>query len=403
MRGIISSLLLCCVVLASCGEAGSPAVSVDSPSAPAAPSVRFATYNVSLYSDEGGGVIRRLEGDDADARHVAAVIQHVRPDVLLLNEFDFDADGRAADLFQQRYLGQGQAGNEAISYPHRFFAPVNTGVPSGLDLDNDGRTDTGNDAWGYGRHPGQYGMLVLSKFPVDAANARTFQHLRWAAMPGARRPLNPDRTPFHPDTVWEQLRLSSKSHWDVPIETPLGTVHFLVSHPTPPVFDGPEDRNGLRNFDEIRLWAEYLSADEPAWLCDDAGRCGGLAADARFVLAGDQNSDPDDGDGVPGAIAQLLGHARVDAGFVPQSDGAALRAAEHGLPREGDTRTHTGDFGPRAGTLRLDYVLPSRGLSARAGGVFWPKSPPEHVTWSAASDHHLVWLDLQAAPVNAKE
>ena len=24
-------------------------------------------------------------------------------------------------------------------------------------------------------------------------------------------------------------------------------MHFLVSHPTPPVFDGPENRNGLRN------------------------------------------------------------------------------------------------------------------------------------------------------------
>ena len=28
------------------------------------------------------------------------------------------------------------------------------------------------------------------------------------------------------------------------------TVHFLTSHPTPPVFDGPEDRNGTRNGDE---------------------------------------------------------------------------------------------------------------------------------------------------------
>ena len=35
------------------------------------------------------------------------------------------------------------------------------------------------------------------------------------------------------------------------------TVHFLVSHPTPPVFDGPEDRNGPRNYDEIRFWADY--------------------------------------------------------------------------------------------------------------------------------------------------
>ena len=35
------------------------------------------------------------------------------------------------------------------------------------------------------------------------------------------------------------FRLSSKSHWDVPLSIGGRTVHFLVSHPTPPVFDDP--------------------------------------------------------------------------------------------------------------------------------------------------------------------
>jgi hypothetical protein len=190
------------------------------------------------------------------------------------------------------------------------------------------------------------------------------------------------------------LRLSSKSHWDLPIETPLGTVHFLVSHPTPPVFDGPENRNGLRNSDEIRFWREYLDAKDDAWLCDDAGRCGGLAADARFVIAGDQNADAFDGEGDHEAIIRLLAHPRVDSSFVPQADGGAARASKHGLARNGDTRTHTGDFGPKAGTMRLDYVLPSRGLAVKDGGIFWPVSPQQIVPWADASDHHLVWLDL---------
>ena len=55
------------------------------------------------------------------------------------------------------------------------------------------------------------------------------------------------------------FRLSSKSHWDVPIRIGRKTVHFLTSHPTPPVFDGPEDRNGTRNADEIRLFADYVT------------------------------------------------------------------------------------------------------------------------------------------------
>lgn len=199
-------------------------------------SIRFATYNTSLYSEKTGGLIERLQADDASARKIAAVIQHQRPDVLLLNEFDYDAEGIAADVFQRKYLGQSQDGQKAISYPYHFIAPVNTGVQSGMDLDNNGKIggdgrDRGNDAFGYGLHPGQYGMLVLSRFPINVAKTRTFQNLLWKDLPGATIPKAPATgQAWYPPEVWERLRLSSKSHWDVPIETPNGTVHFLVSH-----------------------------------------------------------------------------------------------------------------------------------------------------------------------------
>lgn len=359
--------------------------------------VRVATYNTSLYDDAPGGLIRRLEGDDAQARRIAAVLQRVRPDIVLLNEFDYDEHGRAADLFQRRYLEVAQDGSEPLRYPYRYLAPVNTGVPSGLDLDGSGELGRegrarGEDAWGYGLHPGQYGMLLLSRHPIDADAARTFSLLRWSALPGARRPHWPDGRPFHADAVWAQLRLSSKSHWDVPVDTPLGRLHVLASHPTPPVFDGPENRNGLRNADEIALWAHYLDGDAP-WLCDDRGRCGGLPRGAAFVILGDLNADPRDGAGEAGAIDQLLRHPRVNP-IAPRSDGASERAARYGLPRDGDTATHTGDFGPRTGTLRLDYVLPSRGLAVRRAGVFWPRSGTPGAELVEASDHRLVWADL---------
>jgi endonuclease/exonuclease/phosphatase family metal-dependent hydrolase len=403
MRIFLLILLAMTLPIAGCqrdaAEAQTAAIADTPP--PPAPTVRFATYNVSFYADAAGGLIQRLENDDERARRIATVIQHLRPDVLLLNEFDYDAEGRAADLFQSRYLDVPQAGQTPIRYEHRYFAPVNTGEPSGLDLNGDGEVGGPDDAWGFGRYPGQYGMLVLSRFPIDAANARTFQHLRWKNLPNASRPMNPDGTPFHPDATWEQLRLSSKSHWDLPIATPLGEVHFLVSHPTPPVFDGDENRNGLRNSDEIRLWLEYLDGEgDKSWLCDDRGRCGALAAQAQFVIAGDQNADANDGDGDHATIAALLAHPRVDSSFVPRADGGAARAAEYALPRSGDTHWHTGDFGPKAGTLRLDYVLPSRGLAVIDGGIFWPVSPQQHVPWADASDHHLVWLDLARAPSN---
>lgn len=363
--------------------------------------LRIATYNVSLYDESAGGLIARLDKGDDGARKVAAVLQRVRPDIVLLNEFDYDAEGRAADLFQRNYLEVAQpGGGEPLRFAYRYLAPVNTGVPSGLDLDRDGKVggegrDRGNDAWGYGLHPGQYGMLVLSRHPIDARQARSFQQLRWSTMPGARQPIDPStNAPWYPPEVWSQLRLSSKSHWDVPVRTPMGRIHVLAAHPTPPVFDGPENRNGLRNADEIRLWAEYLTPGAKPWLRDDQGRVGGLPEGESFVILGDYNADPTDGDGEPGAIAQLLRHPRVNGDLPPRSEGAVERAAERGIARRGDTSTHTGDFGPRAGTLRLDYVLPSRDLPLRGGGVFWPRRGEPGAGIADASDHHLVWIDV---------
>lgn len=404
-------ILFLCALLAACVRVN---VHGDPTAAMPDTMLRIATYNASLYDERSGGVIARLEGGDEGARKVAAVLQRVRPDIVLLNEFDHDAQGRAADLFQRDYLEVAQSGGgEPLRYPYRYFAPVNTGVPSGLDLDRSGRAGTapaargedadaarerGNDAWGYGLHPGQYGMLLLSRYPIDADAVRTFQNLKWSTMPGARRPLDPATgKPWHDDAAWAQLRLSSKSHWDVPVRTPLSVVHVLASHPTPPVFDGPENRNGARNADEIRLWREYLSSGDKPWLCDDRGRCGGLAAGARFVILGDLNNDPVDGDGEHEAIAELLEHPRVLRYPAPRSEGAtAAAAATAGLQRRSDPAHATGDFGPKVGTLRLDYVLPSVGFTVKRSGVFWPKPGDAEAAIIGGSDHRLVWVDLSA-------
>lgn len=370
------------------------------PTEPRPVSLRVATFNTSLYSTEAGGLLARLQAGDEEARKIAAVIQRQRPDILLLNEFDYDPDGRAADLFARDYLGVGQFGEQAIRYPYRYLAPVNTGVPSGLDLDRNGVVATegresGNDAWGYGLHPGQYGMLVLSKFPIDAGAARTFQLLRWSAMPGALAPKDPDTGgAWYPPETWSQLRLSSKSHWDLPIKTPLGTIHLLAAHPTPPVFDGPERRNAARNHDEIRLWAEYLSPGDKPWLCDDHGRCGGLPEGERFVIAGDYNADPADGSSLPAAIHQLLEHPRVLRHPTPRSEGALAAAGNPGNAGHRSSPAHdTAQFG-RNGNYRVDYVLPSVGLTVQASGVFWPAPGQPGAEWLDATDHHLVWLDL---------
>jgi hypothetical protein len=361
----------------------------------AAEPIRIAQFNASLSRDTPGALAAALQTDDPQVDAVVRIIRAVDPDILLINEFDFDPE--AARLLAEIHLGG--------AYPHLFIAPSNTGVASGLDLNGDGEVGTegfarANDAFGFGLFPGQYGMLVLSRFPIDRGALRTFRTVLWARMPGARLPVTEDGESFYSDAALEVLRLSSKSHWDVPIEVDGTTLHLLASHPTPPVFDGPEDRNGTRNADEIRFWADYVQGAD--YIHDDAGQTGGLAPGAHFVIAGDLNSDPFDGDSLPGAAQQLLDLDLVNTARTPASDGGPAAAAAQG----GANVTHTGDpafdtadfgddparFGP--GNLRADYVLPSASLTLVEAGVFWPTDGPMAEAAAAASDHRLVWIDV---------
>lgn len=370
--------------------------------------VRFATFNASLNRNSAGQALADLSTpNNAQAKAVAEIIQRARPQVLLINEFDFYEDNALAELFQDNYLSISQGGADPIDYPYAFVAESNTGIPSGFDLNNNGVVGGPDDAFGFGFFPGQFGMAVFSQFPIDHDAVRTFQHFLWKDMPGALLPDDPN-TPapadWYSDDELAVFRLSSKSHWDVPIDVRGRTVHFLVSHPTPPVFDGPEDRNGTRNSDEIRFWADYVTpGPASAYIYDDNGGPGGLAPGASFVIAGDQNSDPLDGDSIPGSIQQLLDHPLVNARSTPESAGAIEAAALQGganLTHESDPRFDTADFADTApGNLRADYVLPRVSLRIVDGAVFWPVQadplfPLVGVFPFPSSDHRLVWIDV---------
>ena len=240
--------------------------------------VRFATFNASLNRFNEGDLAAELSSPgSAQPDVIAEIIQRTRPDVLLINEFDYDDGNVALDGFHENYLKVPHGDAAPIEYPYRFAAPSNTGIPSGRDLDKNGSVGGPNDAFGFGFFPGQYGMAVYSMFPINYDEIRTFQLFLWKDMPGAVLPINPDTgESWYDEGDLEVFRLSSKSHWDIPIQIDGKTVHFLASHPTPPVFDGPEDRNGTRNFDEIRFWADYVIPSRSGYIYDDEGNYGGI-------------------------------------------------------------------------------------------------------------------------------
>jgi len=266
-------------------------------------------------------------------------------------------------------------------------------VASPFDLNRDGTAQgTGIDAWGFGWYPGQYGMVILSKYPLLTDKARTFQHFLWKDMPGRHIPyvMNEQEQPtdeqWYSDEIMAQYPLSSKSHWDVPVQVGDKVIHLLAAHPVPPAFDGPENSNGMRNYDEIRLLADYLTPGSDNYLYDDNGVRGGLGADESFIVMGDMNAEAGSG-GIDGAIEQLLQHPRVND-VKPQS-----RGGEQHSPDKRGSQYHTA-----AWRKRVDYVLPSNDLVVKDAGVFWPVGDEAGSRLmqkrSASSDHRMVWLDI---------
>jgi hypothetical protein len=376
-------------------------VARDADASPAAArTLRLGQFNIrELTKEKIMAVDAEGVGNDPQTRAAATIIQRVRPDVLIINEIDHDySEQEQLDLnarrFEANYLATGEA---PIRYPYAYAAPCNTGILSGVDLDANGNTatsseegerDHGNDAFGYGVYPGQYSMAILSRFPLDAAAARTFQTFRWVDMPDAVIPPG-----HYSEQALAIFRLSSKSHWDVPLTIDGLTIHLLVSHPTPPGFDGPEDRNGRRNFDEIRFWQDYINGAD--YIYDDAGGRGGLAAGAIFAIMGDQNCDADDTKSKyhgAAAITHLIADplVRDTAPWMRRAnarDGVGTPANnEWGTPQ-----TH-------GSGRRLDYILTSPNVTPVGGGVFFPQITDDrdgHALAGEASDHQMTWLDLR--------
>lgn len=396
--------LLMFVLIAGCRpEAGSP---------------EDATLRIMTYNIEDVRTADLRDPEHPRLQKAASVIQRLRPDILLINEMTYDqpgapgvpegaAAGQNGRRFVENFLAIAQTDTlEPITY-QAFMAPVNTGLASGHDLNNDGRVVTdypapqatpesgapapqtpedrayGNDAWGFGVFPGQYGMALFVRNDLQILRdaVRTFRLFEWADMPDALKPTRPESgEPWYAEDEWDAMRLSSKSHWDVPVRLPDGrTLHVLASHPTPPSFDGPEDRNGYRNHDEIRLWADYLS--DAGYLRDDSSQAGGLADDALFVIMGDQNADPDEGDTYQTPIRLLLDHERVQGDVTPRADSTAQAAYPDLDPDD------TAQWG-----LRVDYVLPSEGLTVERSGVWRPIGTD--TAGVAVSDHFPVWIDI---------
>lgn len=323
--------------------------------------LRIATFNTELSRDGPGLLLRDIDrGEDPQIAAVIDVISANNADVLLLQGIDWDLENRAVQALRRRLS---EAGTD---YPHLLSLQPNAGRPPAqpLDLDGDGKRGEPRDNQGYGRFRGQGGMALLSKLPIDVTAVRDLSDLLWRELPQAQLPHHPDGTPYPSRDAQQVQRLSDTGHWVVPLMLPDGTrLHVLGFHATPPVFDGPEDRNGRRNHDEIRLWQLLLNGEL------------GPVPPAPFVIVGDANLDPDRGAGRRSAIRDLLSDPRL----------------QDPVPESAEAGTATVDWAS-VGKMRVSYVLPSAGLRITGSGVDWPHDAQDAA--HRASRHRLVWTDI---------
>ncbi|PSV59853.1 succinyl-CoA synthetase subunit alpha [Photobacterium profundum] len=388
---------------------------------------------VTTYLD---GTIADVDKQTAEKviqiRNVAAVIQKNRPNVLMMAEYNNDGTGenKAALIgFQDNYLSiaqsidgaGGEANLEPITFPHLESYSTNTGLASGLDLDNNGTIGGLGDDWGFGKYHGQYAFALMSQYEIDTDNTRSFQTFKWKDLEGAQIPTitncNDPKNPiptgmkcgdeWYSAEEWEQVRLSSKNHVDAPIIIPTENgeevVHLLMSHPTPPVFD--TGKNKAQNAAEVKFWNQYIQGKE--FFYDDAGLNGGLADNAKFVIMGDQNLDPIAGDGISDVMQTLhddplVNQEVMNGELYPSSNGASEHAADKSLTHPKPNRISS-TFG-----LGVDYAIPSANLNVVDSGVYWSASYEEGRKLfndtrigqygdgkSVSSDHRMVWIKTQ--------
>lgn len=281
--------------------------------------IRVALWHVPLTRDGPGVLLRDLAKKNAALIAVVNALFDGDADIIVLTRFDYDASGATLRAFAKLIDG---------GHIHLQALRSNSGIPTRLDIDQDGRLGEPEDAQAYGRFPGQEALAVLSRFPIETAGLLSYNDILWRDFPSTLM--------TGIDTALDVQRLSSGGHWVLPVflsnDPTKSPVSLLIGHAGPPVFDGPEDRNGRRNHDELQLWQQII---------------GGI--DRPFIFMANTNLDPERGDGYRAAMAQFLSLDRLID------------------PLAGQITAYWDKPGP----MRVSYILPSSEFQITDAQV-WP-------------------------------
>ena len=243
-------------------------------------------------------------------------------------------------MFRTKYLAVGQNGCEPIKFGYFFTAPVNTGLPSGRDLSHNGKLGGPDDAIGFGRHKGQYGMLLLSKFPIDRDHVRRFQKFLWRTcrVPCCRRTPKRDNhsttRAISPSPPLLEKPLGRANQHDArrhqrPAEAGRSPSTFSARTPRHPFSMARKTAMATATTTKFACSPTISIPIKSEYLVDDAGQHGGLAADA--MIRNRRRSQLRSGRWRRHAApwTNCYKNCRVNASFIPTSKGGPLVVEQH--------------------------------------------------------------------------
>lgn len=363
-----------------CGEADEPADGAGGGGSGPSGSVRIAQFNVQALSTE-----KLSNPTNPQVQAVTEIVARFDPDILCIEEIEYDAESvPVADQVPGRFDGGAQNAE-------RLAAALNDATPGApyqhtlITLGNGGFAWTGPDhgVEEFGsRGAGEFAVLnygIVSRYPILEDQVQVVTDVPWLDLPDN---VTAQMQSEIGATVPEGYPLFSKALVIAPIDVDGQVLVLVLLHPVPPIIYPTWP---YRNRDELGGARALLDGLLPG--------VAPLPDGARFVLVGDFNADPDDGDSLPGAIQQLLDHPRL----VPyQPEGAGT------LGHHPERNTNVSDcpsttpIDPTASfQLQLDYLMPSTTIGEPLdGGVFFPAEAADFDLACRASDHMMLWADL---------
>ncbi|MEZ4872358.1 MAG: endonuclease/exonuclease/phosphatase family protein [Bdellovibrionales bacterium] len=346
--------------------------------------LRIVHYNIKELNSFK--ILNQAKQQGSQLNAVMGIVSSLRPDLLSLNEIQYDlpnvpdagfqSSGENLNILAPLF---GMAGATSVFYPantgmkscprpeeltdelkeafqqRRYDCPAVTN--GAYILENPSAEDRilFSDPVNFGMFPGQYSTGLLSRYPIK--KQIIISEVRW-------KDVNPDLdlsqfTDGNGNPLPEDMELFDKNFNHVVMDFQGAPLNVILLH-TVPAFGFGNERtpNFQRNLDQLRFLQWYLGSASTG-----IGPLEGiepLAEGASFVAMGDWNVDRDSDNLGAAAIADLQ--------------------SEFKMWKSDRQITYLGSsFAPQGFTAQLDYMLLSHDLQVREGFVYSPAEEREEM------------------------